>query len=109
VAGSLADKAYRALKNDIIQCSLEPGQQIVQTQLAESYGIGATPLREALQRLAQEGFVRAIPRFGYVVIPVTLRDVREIFELRAVIESAAARMAAVRGSDRQLEKLRANA
>jgi DNA-binding GntR family transcriptional regulator len=109
MTASLADKAYKALKKDIIQCSLEPGQQIVQSQLSETYGIGATPLREALQRLAQEGFVRAVPRFGYIVIPVTLRDVREIFELRAVIESAAARLAAERGSDRELEKLEANA
>jgi DNA-binding GntR family transcriptional regulator len=102
---SLADKAYQALKKDIITCSLRPGQQIVQAQLSNAYGFGATPIREALQRLAQEGFVEAIPRFGYVVSPITLRDLREIFELRLIIESAAARLAATRGSHEQLERI----
>jgi DNA-binding GntR family transcriptional regulator len=106
MAGSLADKAYKALKDDIITCSLSPGQQVVQTQLSEVYGFGATPIREALQRLEQEGFVEAIPRFGYVISSITLQDVREIYELRLILESSAARLAADRGSQKQLEKIR---
>jgi DNA-binding GntR family transcriptional regulator len=100
---SLADQAYRALKDDIITCSLKPGQQIVQAQLCDAYGFGATPIREALQRLTQDGLVEPIPRLCYIVSPVTLRDVREIYELRLIIESAAARLAATRGSEEQLE------
>jgi DNA-binding GntR family transcriptional regulator len=106
---SLAGKAYEIVKGEIITCALEPGQQIVQSQLAERYQIGLTPVREALQRLAQEGFVQPIPRFGYIVSPVTLSDVREIFELRSIVESSAARLAAVRGLQEQLTKILASA
>jgi DNA-binding GntR family transcriptional regulator len=106
---SLAGKAYEIVKGEIITCALQPGQQIVQSQLAERYQIGLTPVREALQRLAQEGFVQPIPRFGYIVSPVTLSDVREIFELRSIVESSAARLAAVRGLQEQLTKILASA
>ena len=102
---SLSDQAYDSIKQAIITCALEPGEQIVQSQLAERYGIGTTPVREALQRLAQEGFVRSVPRFGYVVTPVTFSDVQEIFELRAILESAAVGLAAVRGTSEQLQRI----
>ena len=106
---SLADKAYDVVKADIITCVLEPGQQIVQSQLAEKYQIGMTPIREALQRLTQEGFVQPVPRFGYIVSPITFSDVREIYELRSIVESAAARLSAVRGAQERLDRIRTNA
>ncbi len=102
---SLTDRAYEALKADILTCGLPPGRQIAQRQLAEQYGSGLTPIREALQRLSQEGFVQAIPRFGYIVSPVALSDVREIFELRAILEGAAARLAARKATPEQLRRL----
>lgn len=104
---SLSDQTYDALKNDITSCVLRPGQQIAQNQLAEKYQVGLTPVREALQRLAQEGFVQAIPRFGYIVSPLTLSDIRDLFELRAVLEAAAARLAAQRASDETLQQIAA--
>jgi DNA-binding GntR family transcriptional regulator len=102
---SLSDRAYELLKNDIITCVLEPGQQIAQRQLGDRYEFGMTPVREALQRLTQEGLVQPIPRFGYIVTPVTLSDVREIFELRSILESAAARLAVERGTQADLQKI----
>ena len=102
---SLSGKAYEVIKRDIITCVLEPGQQIAQPQLAEKHRIGLTPVREALRRLAQEGFVQAIPRFGYIVSPVTFADVYEVYELRAIVESAAVRLAAIRAADEQLTKI----
>ena len=72
VAVSLADKAYEVIKADIITCVLRPGQQIAQPRFAERYGMGLTPVREALQRLAQEGFVQAVPRFGYIISPIAI-------------------------------------
>ncbi len=102
---SLADKAYEIIKTDIITCVLEPGQQVAQSQLVEKYETGVTPIREALQRLAQEGFVHAIPRFGYIVSPLTFSDVHEMYELRSIVESASVRLAAVRGSEKQLEMI----
>jgi DNA-binding GntR family transcriptional regulator len=106
---SLSDRAYDIIKREIITCVLAPGEQIVQAQLAERYGIGTTPVREALQRLAQEGFVRSVPRFGYVVTPVTLSDLQEIYELRAILEAAAVCLAAVQATDGQLEQIRQQA
>lgn len=102
VKSSLSERAYELVKNDIITCTLEPGQQIAQQQLVQRYQLGTTPIREALQRLAQEGLVQPIPRFGYTVSYVTLSDVHEIFELRLVLEPAAARLAATRGTQEQL-------
>ena len=106
---SLSDIAYEAIKKEIITCALEPGQQIVQHQLAARHQIGLTPIREALQRLAQEGFVQPIPRFGYIVSPITFSDVHEIFELRSILESAAARLASLRATDQQLAEFSAAA
>jgi len=109
VSPSLSDTAYEIIKKEIITCALEPGQQIVQHQLAARHEIGLTPIREALQRLALEGFVRPIPRFGYVVSPITFSDVHEIFELRSILESAAARLASLRATDQQLAEFSAAA
>jgi DNA-binding GntR family transcriptional regulator len=105
VSVSLADKAYEVIKADILTCALRPGQQIAQPQLAERYGVGLTPVREALQRLVQEGFVQAVPRFGYIVSPIAISDIYEIYELRSIAESAAARLAAVRGSQEALRRI----
>jgi DNA-binding GntR family transcriptional regulator len=102
---SLSDRAYDIVKSDILTCALEPGEQVAQQQLAEKYQLGLTPIREALQRLAQEGFVQPIPRFGYVVSPITFSDVQEIYELRSILESAAVRLAVARGTEQQLAEV----
>lgn len=103
----LSLQAYEQIKTDILTCTLRPGQQIVQNQLADEYQLGVTPVREALQRLAQEGYVQSVPRFGYLVTPLTLSDLYEIYELRAIVEPVAARLAAVRRTHEQLEQIRA--
>ena len=102
---TLADKAYNLIKKDIISCELSPGQHIRQSELAKRSAIGMTPIREALQRLSLEGLVHAIPNSGYMISPITLRDVREIYELRLTLEPLAARLASERGSDEQFEEL----
>lgn len=102
---SLSDQAYEQIKTDILTCALRPGQQIAQNQLAEKYQVGKTPVREALQRLTQEGYVQPFPRFGYIVAPITLADVHQIYELRAIVEPASARLAAMRCTDEHLEQI----
>lgn len=102
---SLAEQAYEILKKEILTCVLDPGQQIVQSKLAERYQLGTTPIREALQRLTQDGLVQPIPRFGYTVSYVTLSDVHEIYELRSILEPTAARLAATRGTNQQLAEI----
>lgn len=90
----LADRAYERLKHDIITCALAPGTEISEPQLCAHYRLGKAPVRMALIRLAHDGLVRAIPRRGYRVAPVTLKDIHDVFELRLMLEPAAARMAA---------------
>jgi DNA-binding GntR family transcriptional regulator len=102
---TLSDKAYAAIKAAIITCEFKPGQQIAQPHLAERFGISETPVREALHRLAQEGFVESVPRYGYVVAPISYSMVVDIYEVRLIVESATARMAAVRGQADELEQI----
>jgi DNA-binding GntR family transcriptional regulator len=102
----LSSRAYQLIKNDIISCTLTPGQFIAQMNLAENYHVGLTPIREALRQLTLEGFVQPVPRLGYIVSPVTIKDVEEIFELRLILETAAARQAIVRGTEVEFRNLR---
>ncbi len=102
----LADQAYEKIRKDILSCCLSPGTQIAQSQLAEQYHTGLTPIREALQRLAHEKLVTPIPRSGYIVSLVTYSDIRELFELRNILEISAVRLAAIRGSQEQLSAIR---
>jgi DNA-binding GntR family transcriptional regulator len=106
---SLADQAYDIFKTAILHCDLEPGLHIAQSQLAEQYNLGITPTREALKRLEQEGYVQSIPRFGYLVSPISPLDVAEIYELRLILESAAVRLAAQRISPEQIKTLQEQA
>ena len=107
--GTLADKAYEQIKRDIITCVYIPGQQIAQPQMVDKYLLGITPIREALQRLAQEAFLQPIPRFGYVINPVSISDVNQIYELRAILEPAVVRIAAKVASQEDLEQFMRNA
>jgi DNA-binding GntR family transcriptional regulator len=90
---SLGDRAFDAIKRDIQWCVLAPGSEVSESQLCESYGFGKAPVRAALARLRQEGLITPIARRGYRISSVTLRDAREIFELRLLLEPAAARLA----------------
>lgn len=102
---SLADQAYDALKRDILTCVLDPGTQLAQADLTARYNLGTTPIREALKRLEMEGYVQAIPRFGTLITPITIEDINEIYEMRLILEKSAARLAAERATDAQIEEL----
>jgi len=104
-AVSLSDQAYDVIRRDILACTLPPGAPISEASLCERYDLGKAPVRAALSRLRQEGLVSASPRRSYVVAPITLRDVQELYALRLILESASARLAAGRIDDRRLEKL----
>lgn len=90
----LSDRAYERIRHDIIGCGLAPGTEISEAQLCTHYKLGKAPVRMALNRLAHDGLVRAIPRRGYRVAEVTLKDIHDVFELRLMLEPMAARMAA---------------
>jgi DNA-binding GntR family transcriptional regulator len=103
----MSDQVYEALRGDILTCELAPGQAISEASLAARYGVGKAPIRAALSRLRQDGLVSASPRRSFVVSPLTLRDVRELYELRLLLEPATARLAAGRVDVKQLAKLNA--
>jgi DNA-binding GntR family transcriptional regulator len=106
---SLSSQAYTAIKKDILTCVLSPGSTIAQSQLVKGYDFGLTPVREALKRLEQEGFVRSIPRFGYLITAITLKDVEDLYDLRLILEQSAVRMAIERASDEQLYQIQQEA
>lgn len=106
---SLANQAYAALKKDILTCELDPGSTIAQSQLVKRYDFSLTPVREALKRLEQEGYVQSIPRFGYLITPVTLKDVEDLYDLRLILEQSAVRMAIQRASAEQLAQIQQKA
>ncbi len=105
----LSDQAYQQIRRDIIQCVLQPGWLVAQSQLVERYHLSVTPVREALKRLEQEGYVQSIPRFGYRITPITVEDIENIYELRLLLEIPAVRLAVQRASDAQLEEIKEHA
>src|SRR5262245_7128299 len=101
----LTDRAYERIRHDIISCAIAPGTEISETQLCAHYRLGKAPVRMALNRLAHDGLVRAMPRRGYMVTPVTVRDIHDVFELRLMLEPVAARMAAGKVDTQKLQAL----
>ncbi len=91
---NLNEIAYRSIKDDIISCSLQPGDDISEATLLARYGFSRAPVRSALLRLRQEGLVVSRGRRGNMVSQVTFRDVQEIFQLRLLLEVVATRLAA---------------
>jgi DNA-binding GntR family transcriptional regulator len=96
---SLADRAYHAIREMIVSLDLRPGAVIDERALMGRLGIGRTPVREALRTLAQEGLVEVYPRRGMFVTSVEIRDLASLAEVRSVLESSAARLAAERATD----------
>ncbi len=102
---SLKVKAYAAIKEAILSLRFEPGMPLVESDLAQQLGISKTPVRDALQVLEREGFVTRIPFKGTYVTGVTVPDMVEIFQLRAVLEGLAARLATPLLSDEELQAI----
>jgi DNA-binding GntR family transcriptional regulator len=96
---SLADKAYHEIRGLIVALELAPGALIDERDLIERLGIGRTPVREALRRLAHERLVDVYPRRGMFVTGVDVRQLARLSEVRAVLEPEAARLAAERATD----------
>jgi DNA-binding GntR family transcriptional regulator len=97
-ARSQSEEAYLRILERIVSLELPPGSVVHEGRLREELAIGRTPIREALQRLAQENFVRSIPHRGTFVTDVNITDLARITEVRVVLESHAARLAAERAT-----------
>lgn len=86
--------AYVELKRRILRLEMPPGSYFTEGELVVDLGIGKTPVREALTRLRQEGFVLATARSGYQIAPVTIKEARDLLATRTLLEGTAAKQAA---------------
>jgi DNA-binding GntR family transcriptional regulator len=105
----LKDKVYVALRDAIARMDIYRGTEapkLDERYLAESLGVSRTPVREALSRLEQEGLVRSIPRRGAYVVRKTKKEILEVIQVWAAIESMAARLATTVASEEELRGLR---
>lgn len=96
---SLSDRAYYAIRELIVTLELAPGAVVSERELMERLGVGRTPVREALRDLAREQLVEVFPRRGIFVSGVDVGDIAGLSEVRLVLESRAARLAAERRND----------
>lgn len=94
------------LRYAIISRQLKPGEHLRELPLANRFGVSRVPVREALIRLEHEGLVRGEPRRGAFVVGMTLADIRELYEVRAILEVRGARLAAEGAAPENLANLR---
>jgi DNA-binding GntR family transcriptional regulator len=102
---SSVEAAYSHLRNKILSGSFAPGSRLVTQQVATALGLSRTPVKEALARLEAERLVIRVGSWGYTVRTLTLKDAKEIFETRMVVEVACAQIAAQNACPADLEKL----
>ena len=96
----LTEQIYERLHDDILRARLLPGQTVLEAELAAQFGVSKTPVREALRLLVHEGWVLVLPRKGYLIRPLGLDDLREVFQLREMLEPGFAGEAAWRSARR---------
>ena len=101
----LREIVFESLREAIINGHLKPGERMMEIQLADEMGVSRTPVREAIRKLELEGFVVMIPRKGAYVAGISLKDIADVFEIRAALESLAAALAAERITEEELEAL----
>lgn len=102
---SLGERVYEDLRVAITLGEIPQGQVFNEADLIARYKVSTSPLREALTRLRQDGLVKVIPRRGYAVAELTLRDFHELVQMRMVIEGAAAELAAPRITDQHIAEM----
>jgi DNA-binding GntR family transcriptional regulator len=104
----LERRVYERLRDEIVSGSLSPGEQLVEARIADDLGVSKTPVREALIRLQRDGLVEIEPYRGARVLEPSADDVREILELRSLLECDIARDLATRRPTAVIEALEAS-
>ena len=82
----LRDKAYDVIKNKIVTCHFLPNTFINEVSLCEEIGVSRTPIREAMNKLEQEGLIKVYPKRGALVTDISLSMINEIFQVRMLLE-----------------------
>ncbi|AVD54569.1 hypothetical protein BEH_24730 (plasmid) [Priestia filamentosa] len=85
----LPQRAYLAIRHAIRHLQLPPGQTVLEREMAEILGMSRTPVRESLIRLETEGWVRLIPRRGFIVAPLVADDLQQIYEVVEALDGDA--------------------
>ena len=101
----LRDVVFETLRDAIITQVLKPGERLMEIQLADEMGVSRTPVREAIRKLELEGLVVMVPRKGAYVAGVSMKDIHEVYEVRAALEMLAVTLAAERITDEELDAL----
>ena len=102
---TLREKILESIREAILKGQLKPGEKVAEPELAERFGISRTPIREAFRQLESEGYLTVIPRKGAVVAELSEQDIEEFYAIKSVLEGFAARMAALKMTDKDIEKL----
>ena len=102
---SLAEQAYDVLEHQLVTLQLAPGAIVSEAQLNERVGLGRTPVREAMQRLAQQRLIRVMPRKGLLIEPVDSGALLQVLEARRPLEQQTVRLAALNARDEQRSAL----
>jgi DNA-binding GntR family transcriptional regulator len=105
MVSSQGNAAYLQLLGEIREGRLGPGERLRETDLAKRLGVSRTPVREAIRQLEADGIVAHVPRQGATVRTLDYAEVMELYEMRAVLESTAARLAARAASDIEIDEL----
>ena len=103
---NLTDEVYNILADRIVNRKLKPGARLIEDELAEDLGISRTPIREALNRLAQDGLVELIPRKGAQVSRLKAKDVEEVYELRKLLEGFATEKSVISIKEKELNQIK---
>lgn len=101
-----SERAYHAIRKMLVEFKLKPEQRINEVQLSRTLGVSRTPIREALNRLASDGFVSLTPNRGFFVRSLSTDGLLDLYELRSIIECAAFRLMCERADDEQINRLR---
>jgi DNA-binding GntR family transcriptional regulator len=102
------DKAYEVLRQRVVAGHYKPGTQLKEEPLAREFGLSRTPIRAALKRLVEDGLATTDAGQGIHVAPWSEWDIEETFQLRMLLEPYAASLAALRGGDEMVARLRAS-
>lgn len=105
-ADLLSSQVSKILREAILEGVLEGGQKLVEMEIQEMFGISRSPLREAIRDLEKDGLVTIIPRRGAFVRRVTVKDIDDIFPVRANLEALAARLAHINISPEDLAEMK---
>lgn len=102
---NLKEKVYQGIYDDVTNGIYKQNDILTESRLIEQYNVSKSPVREALIELCKDGILKNIPRMGYQVMPVTLKEVIDILELRADIETSGLRKAYPIINEKQLKIL----